>query len=178
MIALLTTGFVLSLDNFRVAVALGTLRFSWRRAAQVAVTFGFFDGVTPLAGLLVGHYVGKAMGDVGDYVGAAVLGAYGLFLIVRALRSEPPEEVDDRWALFGIPLSLSLDNLLAGASLGLLGFAPLIAAAAFGAITALMSFTGMFLGRVAGRLIPVRIDLLGGIALVIMAGIAAVHIAS
>lgn len=69
--------------------------------------------------------------------------------------------------LFGIPRSLSLDKL-AGASLGLLGFAPLLAAAAFGSITALMSFAGMFLRRVAGHLIPVRIDILGGIALIVI----------
>lgn len=166
---LLALGFVLSLDNARVSVALGTLRFSWRRAVQVAVIFGFWDGVTPLVGLLLGHYAGKAMGVVADYIGPAVLLAYGGYLIVSSLRNDEPEEVDDRWALFGIPLSLSVDNLVAGAGLGLLGYSPLVSAAVFGAITAVTSFAGLCLGRFAGRLIPVRMDLLSGIALVVMA---------
>jgi putative Mn2+ efflux pump MntP len=173
VIALLATGLVLSLDNFRVAVALGALRFSWRRAVQVAVTFGFWDGATPLAGLLLGHYLGKAIGSATDYIGAVVLAVYALFLIVRALRTEPPDEVDDRWALFGIPLSLSVDNLVAGASLGLLGFPPWFSAATFGTITVLMSFAGLYLGRIVARLIPVRMDLLGGVALIVMAAVLA-----
>jgi manganese efflux pump family protein len=169
MAALLVLGLVLSLDNFRVAIALGVLRFSWRRALQVAVTFGLWDGVMPLTGLLLGHYFGRAIGVVGENLGAGVLAAYGLFLIARVLRTEAPEEVDDRWALFGIPLSLSVDNLVAGTSLGLLGFSPAFSAAVFGAITFVMTFVGMRLGRVAGRFIPLRMDLLSGITLIIMA---------
>jgi putative Mn2+ efflux pump MntP len=97
------------------------------------------------------------------------MGVYGLYLLVRAFRSAAPEELDHPWALFGIPLSLSLDNLIAGTSLGLLGVSPLLSAAIFAAITALMSFVGLCLGRAFGRLIHIRADLLSGIALVIMA---------
>ena len=68
-----------------------------------------------------------------------------------------------------IPLSLSLDNLIAGTRLGLLGVSPVLAAAIFAAITVLMSFVGLRLGRAVGRLIPIRADLVSGIALVIMA---------
>ncbi|MBO0826478.1 MAG: manganese efflux pump [Streptosporangiales bacterium] len=169
MAALLALGFVLSLDNARVAVALGTLRFSWRRAVQVAVVFGFWDGITPLVGLLLGHYAGKAMGVVAEYVGPAVLLAYGGYLIVSSLLRDEPEEIDDRWALFGIPLSLSVDNLVAGAGLGLLGYSPFVSAAVFASVTAAMSFAGLCVGRAAGRLVPVRMDLLSGVALVAMA---------
>ena len=114
-------------------------------------------------------YFGQAIGLVADYLGPGVLAAYGLYLIARGLGTEAPEEVDDRWALFGIPLSLSVDNLVTGTSLGLLGFSPVFSAVVFGAITALMSFIGLRLGRVAARFIPIRIDLLSGIALIVMA---------
>jgi putative Mn2+ efflux pump MntP len=123
----------------------------------------------PLVGLLLGRYFGQAIGLVADYLGPGVLAAYGLYLIARGLRTEAPEEVDDRWALFGIPLSLSVDNLVTGTSLGLLGFSPVFSAVVFGAITALMSFIGLRLGRVAARFIPIRMDLLSGIALIVMA---------
>ena len=169
MAALLVLGFILSLDNFRVAIALGVLRFSWGRTVQVAVTFGVWDGFMPLVGLLLGRYFGQAIGLVADYLGPGVLAAYGLYLIARGLRTEAPEEVDDRWALFGIPFSLSVDNLVTGTSLGLLGFSPVFSAVVFGAITALMSFIGLRLGRVAARFIPIRMDLLSGIALIVMA---------
>jgi putative Mn2+ efflux pump MntP len=172
---LLVLGFALSLDNFRASIALGTLPFSRGRAVQVALTFGLWDGLAPLAGVLLGRYFDRAIGWIADYLGPAVMGAYGLYLLVRALRSAVPEELDHPWALFGIPLSLSLDNLLAGTSLGLLGFSPPLSAGIFATITVLMSFAGLCLGRVAARLIPIRSDLLSGIALVIMAVVLALE---
>jgi putative Mn2+ efflux pump MntP len=172
---LLLLGFVLSLDNFRASIALGTLPFSRARAVQVALTFGLWDGLAPLAGVLLGRYLGAAIGPIADYVGPAVMGAYGLYLLVRALRTDAPEEIDQPWALFGIPLSLSLDNLLAGTSLGLLGFPPVFSALIFAVVTAVMTFVGLCLGRVVGRLIRIRADLLSGIALIVMAVVLALE---
>jgi putative Mn2+ efflux pump MntP len=175
IVELLVLGFTLSLDNFRASIALGTLPFSRGRAVQIALTFGLWDGLGPLAGVLLGRYFDQAIGPIADYVGPAVMGVYGLYLLVRAVRTAAPEELDHPWALFGIPLSLSLDNIVAGTSLGLLGFPAVLSAAIFAVITALMSFVGLYLGRAARRLIPIRSDLLSGIALVIMAVVLALE---
>jgi putative Mn2+ efflux pump MntP len=171
---LLILGFTLSLDNFRTAVALGTLRLSWRRAAQVALVFGFWDAVAPLVGILAGDFLSDAIGATAEYIGAVALGAYGVFLIVQAWRNPPEEDLDQRWALFGLPLPLSLDNIVAGTSLGLVGVSPWLASPLFGAITALMTFVGLQVGAVAAGLIRIRADLLTGVALVVMAMVLAV----
>jgi manganese efflux pump family protein len=167
--SLLVLGFTLSLDNFRTAVVLGTIRLGWRRSAQVAVVFGFWDGLAPLVGILLGAYLGEKIGSTADYVGAAALAAYGLFLVVQAWRTPEPEEPDQRWALFGLPVPLSLDNVVAGTSLGLLGFSPWLAPPLFGVMTALMTIVGLQLGRVLARFIRIRSDLVTGVALLIMA---------
>ncbi|HEX5408028.1 MAG TPA: manganese efflux pump [Pseudonocardiaceae bacterium] len=167
MIEVIALGFFLSLDNFRSSIAIGTIPFSIRRAIQIAIVFGIWDGVAPLAGGVLGHYVGKAINPIADYVGPALLGAYGLYLLVGALRKPAPDEIDQPWVtLFGMPLSLSVDNLLAGTGLGLLGFSPFIPAAIFAATTAMMSLAGLSVGRFAARLIPIRSDLLSGVSLV------------
>jgi manganese efflux pump family protein len=165
----LVLGFVLSLDNFRISIALGTVPFSMKRAVQVALTFGLWDAIMPLVGLLIGNQIGEAVGDVADLVGAAALGGYGLYLVVSALRNPEPDELDHPWALFGIPLTLSLDNLFAGASLGILGLSPWFSAGVFGVITAVMSLAGLQLGRVAAGLIRIRPDLLAGVTLIMAA---------
>ena len=175
LVELLVLGVTLSLDNFRASIALGTLPFSRRRAVQVALTFGLWDGLAPLAGLLLGRLFGRFIGPFADYVGPAVLFLYGLYLLVTALRSgESEDEIDHPWALFGIPLSLSLDNLLAGTGLGFLGFSPFVSALVFASITAVMSFAGLYLGRILARVIRIRSDLLSGIALIVMAAVLAV----
>lgn len=165
----LVLGFVLSLDNFRISIVLGAVPFGLRRAVQVALTFGLWDAVMPLVGLLIGHEVGEYFGTVADWVGAAVLGLYGLYLVVSATRNPEPDELDHPWLLFGIPLTLSLDNLLAGASLGMVGLSPYFSAVVFGAVTALMSLVGLRIGRFAARLVRIRADLLSGIALMVAA---------
>jgi manganese efflux pump family protein len=165
----LVLGFVLSLDNFRVSIALGTVPFGLKRAVQVALTFGLWDGIMPLIGLLIGRQIGEAVGDVADYVGAAALGGYGLYLVISALRNPEPDELDHPWALFGIPLTLSLDNLVAGASLGVLGLSPWFSAAVFGVMTAVMSLIGLRLGRAAAHLLRIRSDLLSGVTLIVAA---------
>lgn len=167
--SLLVLGLVLSLDNFRLAIALGAFRLSWRRALRIAVVFGIWDGLSPLAGLLIGRYFGQEIGPVAETLGPIVLLLYGLYLVVRSLQTEAPEDLDERMALFGIPLSLSLDNMLAGTGLGMLGFPPVFTAAVFGGMTALMTFVGLQLGGIVARFIPLRSDLLSGAGLSIMA---------
>ena len=167
--SLLILGFTLSLDNFRTAVALGTLRFSWASAVQIAVVFGVCDAVAPLVGILIGLYWSDAIGSTAEYVGAIALGGYGLYLVVRAWRTAAAEEMDRPWAVFGLVVPLSADNVLAGTSLGLLGFSPWLAAPIFGVITAVMALMGLLLGRAAAGVIPIRPDLLAGVSLVVMA---------
>jgi putative Mn2+ efflux pump MntP len=166
--SLLILGFILSLDNFRTAIALGALQPTWRRSVQVAVMFGFCDGIAPLVGILVGHYWSQTIGSTAEYVGAIALGAYGLYLVIRAWRTPAPEELGP-WATFGLVVPLSADNIVAGTSLGLLGLSPWLAPPVFGVITALMVLVGLQLGRTASYFIRIRPDLLTGVALLVMA---------
>ena len=68
-------------------------------------------------------------------------------------------------------MPLSLDNVLAGASLGLLGVSPWFAPVVFGVCTFVMALVGLQVGRAAAHVIRIRPDLLTGVALVIMAGV-------
>jgi manganese efflux pump family protein len=167
--SLLILGVTLSLDNFRTAIALGGLKPNWRRSVQIAAMFGFWDGVAPLVGIIIGHYWSQSIGSTGEYIGAIALGLYGLYLVIRAWRTPAPDELDQPWAVFGLLVPLSLDNIVAGASLGLLGFSPWLAPPVFGVITAVMAVVGLQVGRAAASVIRIRPDLLTGVALVVMA---------
>src|SRR3954464_11260885 len=97
ILGLFVLGFFLGLDNFRVSIALGTVPFSVRRVVQVALMFGLWDGVMPLAGLLLGGYVGDSIGPIAEIAGSIALGGYGLYLLVSALRNPEPNELDHPW---------------------------------------------------------------------------------
>ena len=170
MISLLTLGFTLSLDNFRMAIALGGLKPTLRRSVKTSFIFGLWDAMAPLVGIIVGHYLSQKIDSTADTIAAVGLGAYGLFVVVRALQTPDHADPDMRWATVGLPLPLSIDNVAAGASLGLIGYSPWLAPILFGVITFVMSVAGHQIGRAAAHLIPrLRTDLLTGLAFVAMA---------
>jgi len=91
--SLLVLGFTLSLDNFRTALAFGGLPMSWRRSLEIALMFGFWDGVAPLLCILLGRYTSEAIGSTAEIAGAIALGAYGLFLVIHAWLTPPTSPI-------------------------------------------------------------------------------------
>jgi manganese efflux pump family protein len=174
---LLLLGFVLSLDSFRVSLGLGALKLRPIRQAQIVAAFGLCDGLAPLLGILVGQSLVRFIGGWTGYLGPLVLGVYGAYVIYVARRYEGNEEARDTggWIVLGLPLSLSLDNLIAGASLGMIGFPLALSVAVIGAMSALMSLAGLLLGRTAMNYLKLNSELLGGVALVCIALVLAIE---
>ena len=174
MMALLTLGLTLSLDNFRISIALGGLMPTLRRSVRTSIIFAMWDAAAPAVGILVGHYLSDRISSTADMIAAIGLGAYGLFVVVRALLRPEHADPDMRWAVRGLSLPLSIYNVAAGASLGLLGYSPWLAPVLFGTITFVMSVAGHQIGRAAANFIPrLRTDLLTGLAFVGMAALVA-----
>jgi putative Mn2+ efflux pump MntP len=170
VIALLTLGFTLSLDNFRISIVLGGLKPSLRRSVKTSAIFALWDGVAPLVGIIIGQYLSAKIDSTADLIAAGGLAAYGLFVVVRALVRPEHADPDLRWATRGLPVPLSIDNVAAGASLGLAGYSPWLAPILFGVVTFAMSVAGHQIGRAAAHFVPrIRTDLLTGLAFVAMA---------
>jgi manganese efflux pump family protein len=170
MFGLISLGVTLSLDNFRMSIALGGLKPSLLQSVKTSLIFGLWDGIAPAVGIIVGHYLSQKIDSTADTIAAVGLGGYGLFVVVRALLSTEPADPDLRVATRGLPLPLSVDNVAAGASLGLLGYSPWLGPPLFAVITFVMSVGGHQIGRTAAHFIPrIRTDLLTGIAFVMMA---------
>ena len=170
MIALLTLGFTLSLDNFRISIVLGGMKPSLRTSVMTSFIFGLWDAAAPLVGLIIGHFLRQRIDATAELIAAAGLAAYGLFVVIRALVSPETADPDLRWARRGLPVPLSIDNVAAGASLGVAGYSPWIAPILFGVTTFIVSVAGHQIGRTAARFVPrIRTDLLTGLAFVAMA---------
>jgi putative Mn2+ efflux pump MntP len=169
LFALIPIAFVLSLDNFQSSIGLGTTKPSWIRIVQCALIFGVFDALAPMLGVWVGGYLGDYIGESAEYIGAAALAVYAVYLVVHALRTEQSGELDHPLAILGMPLPLSVDNLLAGTGLGVMGYSAVTVAAVAGSVTLVVSLVGLTLGRLAASKIPIRTDLLGGVVMLILA---------
>jgi len=175
LLALIPIAFVLSLDNFQSSIGLGTTKPSWRRILQAALVFSACDAVAPLIGVWAGRFFSRFVGPLAEYAGAAAMGAYALYLVVHAVRTEEAGDLDHPVAILGMPLPLSLDNLFAGASLGALGYSAGTVAVVAGCATGIMSMVGMALGKLAANTVRIRTDLFGGVVLLVMAGVMVVQ---
>ncbi len=170
MVTLLLLGFALSLDSFRVSLGLGTLNLSRLRQLQIVIAFGVCDAIAPLIGLLIGKSLLEFIGPWVEHLGPLLLCAYGVYVIYIARRYAGKETDDtDRWMVLGLPLSLSLDNLVAGTTLGMIGFPMLMSVAIIGAMSALLSFAGLRLGRTAVNVLSIRGELISGVVLIFIA---------
>jgi len=180
MFGLLTIGFVLSLDNFRSSLVLGGLKPTFRQSVKTSAIFGLWDGVAPLVGMLIGHFLSDRLDNASDRIAMIGLGAYGLFLIVRSVISPDHADPDLKWARWGLPVPLSVDNIAGGAALGLAGYTPWLAPVLFGSMTFVMSVAGHQIGRIVAHFVDfipkINTDLLTGACFALMAALMALGV--
>jgi len=173
MFGLLSLGFILSLDNFRSSLVLGGLKPTFLQSVKTSAIFGVWDGLAPVVGILVGHLLRDKLDNAADMVAMIGLGVYGVFLIIRALISPERADPDLRWARFGLPIPLSVDNVAAGAALGVAGYSPWLAPVLFGVMTFVMSVAGHQIGRTVAHFIDfipkLNLDLVTGAMFLLMA---------
>jgi putative Mn2+ efflux pump MntP len=100
-----------------------------------------------------------------------ILLACGIASVVLALKGDDELEkmVNHRWTVIGLPLSLSMDNLLIGFSLGTFGYPLPLAALTVGCVSASMCLFGIVGGTRIRRWIPEYAEVASGLYLIVLA---------
>jgi putative Mn2+ efflux pump MntP len=143
----------LGLDTFAVAAALGMIGTAPTTRLRISVLFTAFEAGMPLLGLALGVPLGHAIGKTADYIAIGVLLAFGLYTLAASEEHEQQKlaqlaQARGRGALL-LGLSISLDELAIGFTLGLLR----LPAAVVIALIALQAFIVTQLGlRLGNRL--------------------------
>lgn len=167
MIEALLLALALAMDAFAVALTQGArFRPSPRGGLAIALTFGVFQALMPLAGWVIGAVALIYVEAVDHWI------AFGLltFLGVRMLGGHVGDEEAAR-ALTGRTLLIagvatSIDALAAGITLPALGVSPWLAVALIGIVTFVMSGAGVLLGRRAGDYLGEWAERVGGVILI------------
>lgn len=169
----------LALDTFAVSLGLGLSGLPRSRWLRVGLLFACCEGVMPAVGLLIGQRLGAAFGEIATY-GAAILILVGALELHEAVTKGDDDDADDniatRLAQPGAPpsrlllvgLSVSLDELAIGFTLGVLGV-PLGPALAYIAVQAFAVTTlGLALGQRLGARIGERAEVVAGVVLMLL----------
>jgi manganese efflux pump family protein len=162
----------LGLDSFAVAAAIGATGAAvpWRARLRISLIFMIFEAGMPLIGLAAGRGLARVIGPAADYLAAVAVIGLGAWMIFAASRDE--DEVAARLGqatgltAIALGLSISLDELAIGFSLGLarLPVVPVIAAIAVLAVVA--SQLGLALGQVVSERFREHAEQIAGIALI------------
>jgi manganese efflux pump family protein len=169
--------FVLPLgpDSFAVAAALGASQVAtvWQRL-RISLVFVIFEGGMPLIGLALGSALAHGVGRIADYLAAAAVIGIGIWMLLAD--NEDKEDKASRiltssgLALVGLGISISLDELAIGFSIGLVR---LPVSAVIVAI-ALQAFVAVQLGLAIGAKIAERwrerAEQAAGVALILLGG--------
>lgn len=168
MTKLLMLGLALGLDSFRVSAGFGVIARDSSRDWRLASAFAVSDASALLLGLAVGDALNPLVGEWAGTAGPLLLAAYALYIVRLAWRSVDTD-VTGPWIFIGLPLALSLDNLLAGAVLGTMGFPAILPALTVGAASGALSLLGLKLGGSVKPLFRGRCQLAGGCLLLVAA---------
>lgn len=164
----------LGLDTFAVAAALGVAGIPPHRRLRVSLLMASFEAGMPLVGLAAGAPLGDAIGSAADYVAVGVLLAFGLYTLLADGDDHEAGRVARLDALTGWPavalgVSISLDELAVGFSLGLLRLPVWAVVAMVGAQAFIVSQVGMRLGARLSERAREGTERLAGLALVALA---------
>ncbi len=191
MFALLLLAIALGLDNLAAALGIGVGGVRGATRVRVAVVFGLFEAGMPVLGLVLGHRLADSVGLAAQWLGGAVLIAFGVYGLIHVWHEAgrekgTPSDLSDQerpwrigseqerpWRIGRLligGLVLSGDNLAAGFALGAYHTNLAVAATTFGVVSVAMSLVGLELGARIGAAAGDRSELIAA-ALLIVVGV-------
>lgn len=156
MLRLILLVLPLGLDTFAVSALLGLGGLPSRQRLRVSLFFSGFEAAMPLVGVLVGHGLAHLLGPSASYLAGGILIALGGWMLIQdeeGERTSVERLAGGRGlALVALGLSVSLDELAIGFTIGLLHLSIWLAIVLIGAQAFVMAQLGFRLGaRLGGR---------------------------
>ncbi|MGI5920591.1 MAG: manganese efflux pump MntP family protein [Syntrophomonadaceae bacterium] len=186
IITIVLVAIVLGADAFSLSLGMGIKGVSRSYEIRFAAAVGLSHVLMPLIGLGLGLAAGKLLGIWAARLGAAVLVYIGADLIFKGYRAIRPQAVkfsearqamqhavirtEEGWiSLMLLTLSVSIDALTTGFSLGTVKMPLAITVLITGTIAGSMTLLGFRGGRIFNRLVGSYAQIIGGIILVALA---------
>ena len=168
---LLLVAIGLSMDAFAVAVCRGLemRRIDYRQALLIAVFFGGFQALMPVAGYLLGAGFEHYISSFDHWIAFLLLGLIGANMI-RESRGGA-EHVDSSFrprSMLPLAVATSIDALAVGVTFAFLRVEIGPAVSCIGVITFLLSAAGVYIGGAFGDRFQGKAELAGGVILVLM----------
>ena len=161
----------LAMDAFSVSLAGGAAlkKDIAKTAVLTGLMFGFFQFAMPVIGWLVGAPISSIINPYGYWIVVALFFFIGGKMIYDAVKGE-----EDGVSLIGfkvltlLAIATSIDALAVGISYGLIGEAIIIPSIIVGVVAFAFSFAGVLAGHKLSDVLGSKMEIFGGIVLVLI----------
>lgn len=162
---------VLGIDALSVGIGIGIKRLTWRNNLLFSFFVGVFHIIMPLLGFMIGKSVGNWLEEIAVIIGGSMLILLGAHMIYKSIQTENEIQMIEsrrvtKLTLLAIALSVSIDSLSVGLSLGLFQVDILFTILMFGFAGFLLSSIGLSIGKMLGRMIGNYGEVAGGMILI------------
>ncbi len=160
----------LAMDCFAVSVTSGLIlgKPKFRDVLVMALFFGGFQGLMPVAGWLVGSGCASIIESFDHWVAFGLLAIIGGNMIRESLTGEEDSAFDPTniKTLLGLAVATSIDALIVGVDLGLMRNTLLVPSLIIASVSFLLTIVGVYLGVCFKRICKFNFGLVGGIVLI------------
>ena len=173
MLKLLAFVLPLGLDSFAVAAAIGAVQeaTAWQRL-RISLVFVIFEGGMPLIGLALGSVLARGIGHVADYLAAAAVVGIGAWMLLAGGNDDKDRAsrlaTSHGLALVALGISISLDELAIGFSIGLVRLPVPVVIVAIAVQAFVAAQLGLAIGARIGERWRERAEQVAGIALILL----------
>jgi manganese efflux pump family protein len=163
----------MAMDAFAVCLGAGTQQQTSgpRPTFRLSFHFGLFQFLMPIIGWFAGTTIERAIATYDHWIALALLAFVGIRMIRSGVNPEKESRGEDPsrgWSLVMLSIAVSIDALAIGLSLGLIGVTIWYPAVVIGVVTGLLSWLGIRLGNKLGEKLGKRMEIAGGIILVLI----------
>ena len=161
----------LAMDAFSVSLAGGAAlkKDIAKTAVLTGLMFGFFQFAMPVIGWLVGAPISSIINPYGYWIVVALFFFIGGKMIYDAVKGE-----EEGVSLIGfkvltlLAIATSIDALAVGISYGLIGEAILLPSIIIGLVAFVFSFAGVLAGHKLSDVLGSKMEIFGGIVLILI----------
>lgn len=163
----------LSFDTFAVSVTNGLIlrKIDFFNASKIAIVFAVFQGALPVIGWLAGSGIKNYASDFDHWIAFVILFLLGGKMIYESFKSDPAERNFnplEMKVMIGMAIATSIDALIVGFSFALLDYKIMISVALIGIVTYIVAMLGMLFGKKIGARMGRRMEILGGVILMLI----------
>jgi len=163
----------LSFDTFAVSVSSGLIlkKIDFFNASRIAVTLAVFQAAMPVIGWFAGSEIKNYARDFDHWIAFGILALLGGKMIYESFRTDPENRSFnplDIKVMIAMAIATSIDALIVGFSFALLDFKILVSVGIIGVVTYIVAMLGMLFGKKIGARMGRRMEMLGGVMLILI----------